>query len=152
MDNQLYKQNIFVQKSIKKFNPDIITNKDKIENLRKETIFKQSKITYNSITNNTPDIIISNKDLELTKDKPINNIEFIINDKYKERMEQDILFKPIKQKIINEPIIEDNKIINNFIELKDDQTDFSTTQKKEIESNKNKYKNIILKLKNSKII
>jgi hypothetical protein len=152
MDNQLYKQNIFVQKSIKKFNPDIITNKDKIENTRKETIFKQSKITYNSITNNTPDIIISNKDLELTKDKPINNIEIIINDKYKERKEQDILYKPIKQKIINEETIEENKTINNFIELKDDQTEFSTIQKKEIESNKNKYKNIILKLKNSKII
>ena len=147
MSNNLLQKNIFYQNN--KNNPDILVKIKNYENERKIAIFKKSNVTYNSITNNIPNNIINQKDLELTKDLPIDNTNHIIIDKTKERLEQEQQFKPIKQKII---INENNNDINNlsiqnFNELKVDQITFTNEQQNIINTNKNKYKNIISDLK-----
>lgn len=125
--------NIFIKN---KSNPDVLKNKSKLEIERKSFQFKQANTMQNSIL--TP--------LEITNENN-KNMELLINEKTKERISQDLLFKPIKQKIILNDNAEINNNINNFNELKNEQTEFSNNQKQQILSNKVKYNNIINNLK-----
>jgi hypothetical protein len=142
-----------MQESFKdKSNPDIIKKTNENDSTRKNTKFRLTSITYNSITNNTPAVIKKQKDLELEKDKPINNISNNINQKLKERKDQDTLYKPPKHKINVVDQNSNNELIQNFNELKNDQKLFTVSQKNSIELNKNKYDNIICNLKDLGII
>jgi hypothetical protein len=160
--NNIYQKNVFFQKSKEKYNPDVLKKKELEDKNRNSTIFKKSNITYNSITNQNPENIKSQHDLELKKDTCKLNLEQIILQKKKERDEQDLVNKPIKQKVLANGIIDNstnnidngtNNIdngtnnIQNFNELKNEQTDYIIQQQKIIETNKNKYENIMKNLK-----
>jgi hypothetical protein len=151
MNKQLYQKNLFLQKSKDKFNPDVLKKKEDFDKNRKINIFKKSTVTYNSITNQTPDNIKNQKDLELNKDSVITDLDNIIMQKKKEREDQDILLKPQKQKLITNDNINDNDN-QDFNELKTEQTQYLDTQKKIIETNKNKYEDIMNNLKNLGIL
>ena len=148
--SNLLKNNIFVQKSKEKFNPDILEKKNNLEKDRNNNIFKENKYIYNSITNNTPDVIKNIKDLELKKDLPINNMKNILEEKNKERLEQELkqneLNRNNNKKIIFYDLISNNEsgIHNN---LKNEQNDFI----KSTDTSK-KYNNIVNNLKNLGII
>jgi hypothetical protein len=150
-NKQLYQKNLFLQKSKDKFNPDVIMKKDEFDKNRKVNIFKKSTVTYNSITNQIPNNIKNQKDLELGKDSAITDLENIIMQKKKEREEQDILLKPQKQKLVLNDNINDNKN-QDFNDLKTEQTQYLNTQKKIIETNKNKYDDIMNNLKDLGIL
>jgi len=150
-NKQLYQKNVFLQKSKDKFNPDVLKKKDDVDKNRKINVFKKSNTTYNSITNHTPESIKSQKDLELQKDSVIQNLESIIMQKKKEREEQEIQLKPQKQKIIIEENIEQKKI-QDFNEMKEEQTEYLNTHKKVVEDNKNRYDDILCNLKNLGIL
>jgi hypothetical protein len=144
--------NIFFQISKNKYNPDVLQKKNEIEKKRTETIFKKNAVVYNSITNQVPNEIRNQKDLELNKDLPINNIDNILAEKNKERKELENMLKQQQQKqkvILNNEV---NEKVLNCIDLKNIQKYHAESKKKEIEINKNKYQNIILHLKNSGII
>jgi uncharacterized protein YbcC (UPF0753/DUF2309 family) len=147
--SNLLEQNIFFKMNKTKYNPDINVKNEEIKNEREINIFKKSNTTYNSITNHVPEDIKSQKDLELNKDKPIQNIEDLIMNKAKERLEQEQLLKPIKQKIL---VNSENETIQNFNDLKNDQVNFTNEQIKIINNNKNKYENILNNLKNLGIL
>jgi hypothetical protein len=151
MNKQLYQKNLFLQKSKDKFNPDVIIKKDEFDKNRKVNIFKKSTVTYNSITNQIPNNINNQKDLELSKDSAITDLENIIMQKKKEREEQDILLKPQKQKLVLNDNINTDKN-QDFNDLKTEQTHYLNTQKKIIETNKNKYEDIMNNLKNLGIL
>ena len=142
--------NIFLQKSKDKFNPDVILKKNSIEKDRKNNIFKKNDIVYNSITNITPNNIKTTKDLELQKDIPICNFDTLLAEKTKERNEQENINKTTKQKIIINNTV--NEKTQTYNELKSELLDFTNLQKNEIKTNKNKYENIIDNLKNLGII
>lgn len=132
--------------SKEKNNPDILKKTIEKDDERNTTTFKLTNVTYNSITNNIPKNIKIQQDLQLEKDLPINNIKNIMELKEKERLEQEILYKPIKHKINvidNKP----NTISNNFTELKNNQENFLSIQKNNIIIKQNKYENIINDLK-----
>ena len=150
-NKQLYQKNIFLQKSKDKCNPDILKKKDDIDKNRKLNVFKKSNITYNSITNHTPDNIKTQKDLELQKDCVLSNIDNIITQKKIEREEQDQKLKPLKQKIIINDYIEKNNM-QNFNEMKEEQTEYINTYKKVVENNKNRYDDILSNLQNLGIL
>lgn len=150
MNKQLYYKNLFLQKSKDKFNPDVIIKKDEFDKNRKINIFKKSTVTYNSITNQTPNNIKNQKDLELGKDSAIGDLENIIMQKKKEREDQDILLKPQKQKLVLNDNVDNNN--QDFNELKNEQTQYLNTQNKIIETNKNKYDDIMNNLKNLGIL
>jgi hypothetical protein len=152
MSKQLIQKNVFIQKSKDKFNPDVIKKLESEDKNRQISVFKKTNQTYNSITNQNPENIKSQKDLELDKDNPLNNIEQIILQKKKEREEQDEKLKPIKQKVLINESIESSEIIQNFTELKNENSDFFTQQKKIIETNKNKYEDIMKNLKKLGIV
>jgi hypothetical protein len=148
--SNLLKNNIFVQKSKEKFNPDILEKKNNLEKDRNNNIFRENKYIYNSITNNTPDVIKNIKDLELKKDLPINNMKNILEEKNKERLEQELkqneLNRNNNKKIIFDDLISNNEscLHNN---LKNEQNDFI----KSTDTTK-KYNNIVNNLKNLGII
>ena len=146
MNKQLYQKNLFLQKTKDKFNPDVIKKKNDFEKNRQTNIFKKSSITYNSITNQTPNNIKNQKDLELNKDTVITDLENIIIQKKKERENQDILLKPQKQKLVMNDNINIDKN-QEFNELKIEQTQYLDNQKKIIETNKNRYEDIMINLK-----
>jgi hypothetical protein len=150
-NKQLYQKNVFLQKSKDKFNPDVLKKKDDVDKNRKINVFKKSNTTYNSITNHTPESIKSQKDLELQKDSVIQNLESIIMQKKKEREEQEIQLKPQKQKIIIDENSEQKKI-QDFNEMKEEQTEYLNTHKKVVEDNKNRYEDILSNLKNLGIL
>jgi hypothetical protein len=142
--NNLQK-NIFLQKSKDKFNPDIISKKNLLENERKNNIIKKNNLIYNSITNIVPTEIKSYKDLELQKDIPICNFENLLAEKNKERIDQEVSNKSIKQKVIVSNI--NNEKIQTYNELKSEQINLLNLKNKETENNKNNYDNIIDNLK-----
>jgi hypothetical protein len=150
-NKQLYQKNVFLQKSKDKFNPDVLKKKDDVDKNRKINVFKKSITTYNSITNHTPENIKSQKDLELQKDSVIQNLESIIMQKKKEREEQEMQLKPQKQKIIIDENSEQKKI-QDFNEMKEEQTEYLNTHKKVVEENKNRYEDILSNLKNLGIL
>jgi hypothetical protein len=152
MSNSKITNNIFYQKSKIKYNPDINNKLVTTEKQRNENIFKKSTVVYNSITNQSPDIIKTEKDLILDKDQPLPNSDNLIAEKLKERIEQEKLIKMniTKQKIIiNETT---NEKTNNYNEIKKEHLDFSKNQNKEIQNNKNKYVDIMKNLKDLGII
>ena len=147
-NKQIYQQNIFLQKKKEKFNPDVETKKKNEEKARVVSVFKKSNVTYNSITNQTPQIVKSQKDLELNKDIPLDNINQIIAQKMKEREEQDQVNKPQKQKIVMEETTTEIKpSIEDFNDMKLEQKEQLDKQNKIIENNKNKYEDIMCNLK-----
>lgn len=147
--NNLLEKNIFIKMNQSKFNPDINSKNEAIINERENNIFMKSNITYNSITNHVPKDIKSQKDLELNKDKPLENLKDIILNKAKERHEQEQLFKPQKQKLIHTDI---DELIHEFSELKIDQNNFKNEQQNIINNNKNKYESILENLKSLRIL
>jgi hypothetical protein len=152
MSKQLIQKNVFIQKSKDKFNPDVVKKVELEDKNRKVSVFKKSNQTYNSITNQTPDNIKTQKDLELEKDNPLNNMEQIILLKKKEREEQDEKLKPVKQKVLVNSSVETTEVIQNFGELKNENTHYFNQQKKIIETNKSKYEDIMKNLKNLGIV
>ena len=150
-NKQLYQKNVFLQKTKDKFNPDVLKAKDAIDKNRKINVFKKTNVTYNSITNNTPENIKSQKDLELQKDNAIQNIETVMAQIKKDREEQEIQLKPQKQKLIINETLEKKKI-HDFNEMKEEQTEYLNTHKKVVEINKNRYDDILSNLKNLGIL
>lgn len=134
--------NIFIKN---KNNPDVAQKKNKIEIDRNVIKFNRLNVTYNSITNNTPANVKTQRDLELQKDAPINNINTIINQKALERQQQDSQYMPIKQKVILEDDIK--HINNNYTELKNEQLQFSNVEKQRMEANRLKHRNILNNLR-----
>lgn len=146
MNNQLYKNNPFYKINKEKYNPDILNKKTCVEKDRKTNIFKKSNVVYNAIITDT-----NTNNIQLNKDKPINNINSIINDKLKERQTQDNTLKPIKQKIIFNKN-EQNIATPNFNQIKNDVLQFNNSQQKNRENDKKKHDNIVNDLKNLGII
>lgn len=144
-------KNIFYNKSIQKSNPDILIKKNKLNNDRKDTIFKKNNVVYNSITNSIPGNINSHNDLLLDKDKPIENINNIISKKMMERQEED-KYKPLKQKIIVDTAAKDGDEFNTYNDQKQIYNNFSTIQIKQMNENKNKHQTILKDLKDLGII
>jgi hypothetical protein len=108
--------NIFVKMSNKKYNPDIehkTTNKQKE---REQMEFEKLKVIYNPITNVIPTEIKKSNDLLLEKDTPFNNNEInnIINNKNKEREEQNKLCIKNDIKVIDNIYIQKNTNMNNI--------------------------------------
>ena len=145
-------KNVFIQKSNKKFNPDILKKVEFEDKNRTQSVYKKSNQTYNSITNQNPENIKTQKDLELEKDNPLDNIEQIILQKKKEREEQDDKLKPVKQKVLLNESNESSVMIQNFNELKNENTEFFNQQQKIIDNNKNKYESIMKNLKHLGIV
>lgn len=152
MNNQV-KNNVFLQKSKEKYNPDIQQKKNNLEKIRKENIFKKNNVIYNSITNQIPENIKSYKDLELEKDNIITNINQLIIQKNEERtaLEEEFKQKNPKQKIIMSDN-KNNEKIATFDEMKKIQSEYIIHHNKKIETNKNKYNNIMNNLKDLGII
>jgi hypothetical protein len=150
-NKQLYQKNVFLQKTKDKFNPDVLKAKEDIDKNRKLNVFKKTNVTYNSITNNTPENIKSQKDLELQKDNAILNIETVMAQIKKDREDQEIQFKPIKQKLIMDKTNEQKKNID-FNEMKEEQNEYLNTHKKTVEINKTRYDDILCNLKNLGIL
>ena len=150
MNNKLMQKNVFFQTNKKKSNPDILTKKREKDNERKTNIFKSSSVTYNSITNQIPNTIKTQRDLELIKDTPIDNIAHLIEEKAKERIIEEQKFKPVKQKMIStdENILD----IQHFNELKSEHQQITKEQNNIILNNKSKFNGLLNNLKNLGII
>jgi len=151
--NTQISNNVFLQKSKEKYNPDVNQKKCNLEKLRKENVFKKNINVYNPITNQVPENIKSHKDLELEKDNIIVNINQLIAKKTEERiaMEEEFKQKKPKQKII----LNDNEMTTNsstFSEMKQIQNEYAIHHNKKIETNKNKYVDIMKNLKDLGII
>jgi hypothetical protein len=151
--NTQISNNVFLQKSKDKYNPDINQKISTLTKARKENIFKKNTIVYNSITNQIPENIISHKDLELQKDSKLNNIDKLILKKEEERklLDQECKLKNFKKKIIMNDNT-NNEVSSSFTEMKQIQSDYVNNRNKQIEQNKNKYDNIINNLKDLGII
>ena len=150
--NTQISNNVFLQKSKDKYNPDINQKISTLTKARKENIFKKNTIVYNSITNQIPENIISHKDLELQKDSKINNIDKLILKKEEERklLDQETKLKKSKQKIVMHDNM--NNEVSSFTEMKKIQSEYVNNRNKQIETNKNKYDDIINNLKDLGII
>jgi hypothetical protein len=151
--NSQISNNVFLQKSKDKYNPDINQKKCNLEKSRLENIFKKNTIIYNSITNQVPENIKSYKDLELEKDTSINNINQLIAKKTEERsiLEEEFKQKNPKQKIIMTDNTANDKP-STFAEMKKIQVEYAIQHNKKIETNKSKYDNIMKNLKDLGII
>jgi hypothetical protein len=90
-----------------KFNPDINDKIKSKEYERNSTKYNLNTTIYNPITGIVPQNITSNKDLKLNIDTPQIEIKKLIQDKERERMEQDATYKPQQTKIINNNDIND---------------------------------------------
>ena len=145
--------NVFLQKSKEKYNPDVNQKKSTLEKTRKENVFKKNTVVYNSITNQIPENIKSHKDLELEKDAAINNMDKLIKKKEEERiaLEKEFKLKNPKQKIITSNNLTSDQP-STFTEMKKIQNDYAIDHNKKIETNKNKYGDIMKNLKDLGII
>jgi hypothetical protein len=144
---------VFLQKSKDKYNPDIDKKKGILEKSRRENIFKKNTIVYNSITNQVPENIRSQRDLELEKDCAINNIDQLISKKQQERisLEEEFKLKNPKQKIImNDNATTDQP--STFTEMKKIQSEYEVHHNKKIEINKTNYNHIMKNLKDLGIL
>ena len=111
--------NIFLQMKKEKYNPDIenlLLNK---QNDRDTTKFDFQKLIYNPITGLIPENVKTQNDLLLKKDTSLSDLEIrkLLNEKERERQQQNELYKPVKTKIITKGL-EENKynIKNNYLE------------------------------------
>lgn len=93
--------NIFVKLDKKKYNPDIESKLNNINNDRQNTKFNLSKTIYNPITGIIPTQLKCQNDLVLQKDKSYNNVDIktLILQKETEREQQNKLYKPVKTKV-----------------------------------------------------
>ena len=151
--NTQIKNNVFLQKSKEKYNPDVNQKECTLKKTRKENVFKKNTVVYNSITHQVPENIKSSRDLELDKDSAITNINQLITQKNDERkaLEEEFKQKNPKQKII----MTDNTTTEKpttFTEMKKIQADYTTQHNKKVEINKNKYGDIMKNLKDLGII
>lgn len=108
--------NIFIKMKRDKCNPDVENKFTGKENERDNTKFNLSTLIYNPITGVVPNQIRSNNDLILEKDIPYTNSDTIalIAQKENERLNQDIQFKPLKTRVINNnPQNSLNQVENN---------------------------------------
>lgn len=165
--------NIFVKMKREKFNPDIEKKLKGKEGEREKTRFDLSTSIYNPITGVVPSQIRSNNDLVLEKDCAYSNtdIKKLIMEKENERVTQDIQYKPVKTKVINNNPQSSNISINysdsnqdnlqqqnrtNYIETYEELKRGSTQGKNEqtqlVNQNKEKYNNILDGLKDLGII
>jgi hypothetical protein len=159
MDN-----NIFFREKKDKFNPDIKMKLTQKESERNNTNFQLTSTIYNPITGVIPSKITETKDLLLNipnKDNSLNkiNIQQLILEKEEERNGQDLQFKPVKTKILNnleptqqfQPIHQvqpktNNNYIATYHDLKNTQINGPKKQ------DKNNYSNILDGLKGLGII
>ena len=129
----------------RKYNPDI-DDKYKIKkNERNNNNFNLSNIIYNPITGIIPSDIKSPNDLKINTLNHNDNIDKLISQKENERCQQDILYKPLQTKIVNNNIQENINNISNFDELKHQSTQINNIAD-------DKYNNILEGLKNLGII
>ena len=144
--------NIFIKLNKKKYNPDIESKLNNVSNERTQIKFNLSKTIYNPITGIIPDKLISQNDLILQHDKSNIDIKALVSLKENERLEQNELCKPIKTKIINNTLIENqnlNKNVkNDYIKTYNELKNGDIIQKK---SDYN-YNNILSDLKDLGII
>jgi hypothetical protein len=154
--------NIFVKIKRDKFNPDVENKLKGKEIERTNTTFNLTKSIYNPITGIVPSQIQSNNDLILQKDcsYSTHDIKKLIINKEKERNNQDINFKPVKTKVINNNPNSTNSTnstnrtnyIQTYEELKKGSTNAKSDHSKNINQNKEKYNNILGGLKDLGII
>ena len=160
--------NIFIKMKKDKFNPDIEPKLKSKETERDNVTFELHNSIYNPITGVIPNKINSINDLVLEKDKSLDkvNIQKLISEKSKERINQDNIHKPVKTKIINNsPIQQTNKVnepnksynVNrtNYIETFEDMKmslNKKSEQTKIQPQPKNNYDNILDGLKDLGII
>jgi hypothetical protein len=159
--------NIFVKMKREKFNPDIENKLRGKEGERERTRFDLSTSIYNPITGVIPSQIRSNNDLVLEKDCAYSNtdIKKLIMEKENERVTQDIQFKPVKTKVINnnpqtsnisnqDNLQQQNRTnyIETYEELKRASTYVKNEQSNSVNQNKEKYNNILDGLKDLGII
>ena len=139
--------NIFIKLNKKKYNPDIESKLNNINNERTQTNFILSKTIYNPITNIIPNQLNSQKDLVLQKDKCFNSVDIktLINNKEVERDQQNKLYKPIKTKVINNTVQVSDNYVKSYNELKN--TDLPKN-----ETDQHNYNNILEGLKDLGII
>ena len=141
--------NIFIREKKDKYNPDIMGNTKNKERERKNTKFDLSTQIYNPITNIVPQTIKNQKDLQLTKDENISNMDIkkLIAQKERERYEQELKYKPTKQRIMSNEETRTTNNIMTFNELKKT-ADINNVH----QQNKNKYDNILEGLKDLGIL
>jgi hypothetical protein len=134
--------NIFFRQKKDKYNPDIEPKLQQKEIERTSTKFEISNTIYNPIIGIVPDKVNNSNDLLLKIDTNKKNIKELIQEKENERLKQDEIYKPVKNKVTNQPINQENKLSNTFDDLKK-----NTVQKIE-----NKNNNILDNLKSLGII
>ena len=163
--------NIFVKIKREKFNPDVDEKMKGKESEREKTRFELTTSIYNPITGVVPSQIRSNNDLVLQKDCAYSttDIKKLIMEKENERVNQDIQYKPVKTKVINNNpqnsyvgVNQPNQdtyqqqsrtnYIETYEELKKGSAHVKSEQEKNINSNKDKYNNILDGLKDLCII
>lgn len=163
--------NIFVKMKRDKFNPDVDIKLKGKESEREKTRFDLTTSIYNPITGVVPAQIRSNNDLILERDCAYSNtdIKRLIMEKENERVSQDIQYKPVKTKVINNnpqsaqvtPNYnnQDNynqtsrtNYIETYEELKRGSAHIKNEQEKTVINNKEKYNNILDGLKDLGII
>ncbi len=165
--------NIFVKMKRDKFNPDVENKLKGKEVERDKTKFDLTTSIYNPITGVVPAQIRSNNDLILEKDCAYSNndIKKLIMEKANERASQDIQYKPVKTKVINNnpqgnsnvnQINQSNpdnyqqqsrtNYIETYEELKRGSSNMKNEQAKAVNQNKEKYNNILDGLKDLGII
>lgn len=163
--------NIFVKMKRDKFNPDVENKLKGKEVERDKTRFDLTNSIYNPITGVVPAQIRSNNDLILEKDCAYTNtdIKKLIMEKENERVNQDVQFKPVKTKVINNNPQNSNQnqtsssqdnfqqqsrtnYIETYEELKRGSANIKIEQAKSVNQNKEKYNNILDGLKDLGII
>jgi len=163
--------NIFVKMKREKFNPDVENKLKGKESEREKTRFDLTTSIYNPITGVIPAQIRSNNDLILEKDCAYSStdIKKLIMEKENERINQDIQYKPVKTKVINNNPTNTNysgqnqnqdnyqqqsrtNYIETYEELKRGSANLKNEQTKSISQNKEKYNNILDGLKDLGII
>jgi hypothetical protein len=168
--------NIFVKMKREKYNPDVDDKLKGKESEREKARFELTTSIYNPITGQVPAQIRSNNDLILQKDTAYSSIDIkkLIMEKENERINQDIQYKPIKTKVINNnpqssqisignsantSNTNDNynqqprtNYIETYEELKKGSSYTKNEQDKAVINNKEKYNNILDGLKDLGII
>jgi hypothetical protein len=124
-----------------KFNPDVLTKLSQKDSERKTMKVDMQQTIYNPITNIIPPKITNQRDLMINVNSDSIDIKKRLHELSNERSMQDVQYKPVQTKLIQDEI--SNVSINTFNDLK------SNTTK---ETNKNKYNSVLDNLKDLGII
>ena len=130
--------NIFLKN--KKYNPDIATNYTKKMSERKDTKFIHKNEFMNIDSNNS-----SVRQDTFSKDKPISQMDLLIQNKMNERLKQENEFKPSKNYVYSS----NPNDFKQYNDLKNNQKIFEKTQ---TEKKVNKFNDILSDLENLGII